>query len=787
MLKNYLKVALRNLRQQKYYTMTIILGLVIGLALFVLGVLYTNFHFTFDRFHKDLDRTYLTTRIFTSGNAGDRHTFYAHSPVYPLLKENFREIEDAVRYVPLARQIVKQEDTVFFEDKCFVVDSNFFDFFSFKLTRGNPETVLIEPDSVVITKSMAQKYYGDENPIGKTLQLSSFTSILQVTGVTEDIPKDSTIDFNFLVASSSMTELESNWAQRSVIFVKLKKDADPAQLQAGLPEFTKNHLPKYSEKNERIDLFPFDQIHLEAIDFLGPFNYKSESSHKIYFILGVSIVLLLVVCINFMNLSTARFMLRAKEVGLRKTLGASRFQLVYQFLGESIILTALALPLAIIFFEIIKPVFINLLGGNLELSLFKNPEMLIIILAGSILFGILSGSYPAFYLSRFKPSSVFREQTQRGGKGTLARKILVISQFSMAILLIAVTLVITKQFGFLMKTDLGYNRRNIITIPVQAALKDRLEPLRNDLLKHSKIAYVSYANWVPIKWGPQFKVRPEGASENETLTMKVFPINYDFIETTGLKVLKGRTFSREFNDENNFVISKRAASQLGWQDPLGKRLTVGSWKGTVVGMVEDFHFSGVSHGMTPNILIMKSDWIAYMFIKLNDKMNSEIGDYLQTRWEAIVPDIPLEYSMLEDVFQESYLDLTKGTDFFGIVSLIAIFISCMGLIGLSSYTVQRKTREIGVRKVFGATTFEITKMFVFQFLKWVLISNIIALPLAYLASDWFLNVAWVNRTSLGIHFFIIASLLSFVSALASVIPQTIRAANTNPTNALKYE
>jgi putative ABC transport system permease protein len=786
---NYLHVALRNIRKNALYSMIIISGLVIGLTFFILGVLYVNYHFNFDKFQKDLDRIYLLTRVITSSNVKDRNSFYVHCPAYPLLKEHFPEIDEALRFIPLGRNALRWKDKTLFEDKIYAVDDNFFTFFSLKLQQGNATEVLREPNSVVLTASTARKYFGDEDPLGKTLDLVSAGRPLKVTGITEDLPLNSSLDYTLLVSASTYQWL-NNWEARTLLFVKLKKDSPIESVNSRLPGFTLKYAPVYAKNNERLYLFPFKDLHFRSIDFLSPLGDKVESPVQFYFIIGVSVFLLLIVCINFMNLSTARYMNRAKEVGLRKTLGASRNQLILQFLGESILLALIALPLSILFFEILKPVFLSLIGRNIRLSLFQNPFMLILILGVTLLVGFFSGSYPALFLSRFKPIEVLKGKISTGIKGAPLRKILVVTQFLLSLVLIIPTLVIISQFDFLMKKDLGYNRENVLMVSIPDNQGPRVEVLRNELLKHPRISQVAFANGIPINWAHEVKVRGEGISKENALNMKGYWVTYDFIELFKMKIVQGRSFSREFQDKDNFVISQAAAKELGWENPLGKSLSVTDPRnksGTVIGVVEDFHFNNLFFPISPNILILEPRWIYRMYIRVQDANSTGIIDYIRTTWQHILPDVPFEYSTLDHIFTESYRSMIKSAETFKLVSIIAIFISCLGLIGLSSYTIERKTKEIVIRKTLGASVFQIIRLFVAEFIRLVIMANLVALPIAYFISSWFLNWAWAYRIKLGMIYFIIAALLSLVSAFISIIPQTLRAATANPAKSLKYE
>jgi putative ABC transport system permease protein len=787
MFKNYLKIASRNANRQKLYTLINISGLAVGLAIFILAILYSGFHFSFDRFHKDGDRIFVVHRVIPSDRGGILYNQWTPTPLLQLMLREFPEIETAVRWNPNITQMVRYGDKTFFEKRVCYADSNFFKFFSFDMTAGDPETSLARPNSTVITETAAARYFGPgEDPIGKVLHITAGNKEMDftVTGVTRTT-RNSSIVYDLLV-SAPANEWADDWDQYVVTFLRLKPGIDPAQMEAKFSAFIDKYIPGFRDRHERMNLFPFQDIHLNSIHVPGPF-FHTTSPIQFYLVMVMAVLLLVVVCINFMNLSTARYMNRAKEVGLRKVVGAARHQLVKQFLGESIFLAFISLPIGITLFELIRPGFMAIVGGNMDISLWRSPLLLMGLPALTLLVGIIAGSYPAFFLSSFKPAHALKKDLQTGVKGTRVRKILVVVQFTITVIAMVFTFTVARQLDYLADADLGYNRENIVTLRIERTMKPAIEPLRNELLKHPGIISVSASRNFPFNWIEECRVRAEGMTEEDAWTMDGYPVGYDYIETLGIKLLKGRSFSRRYRDENNYVISETAAGKLGWDDPMGKPLTVRGTKGTVIGVVADFHFRHVFYKNKPALLYLRPTWINHLFIKCSSPPGAGVRQYIREQWNRFVPAVPYEFSLLGDRFDEQLRDSTKAAEIFKYISIIAVFISCLGLFGLVSHTVERKTKEIGIRKTLGASVPGIVRMFVVDFTKLVVLANIIALPFAYYASHWFIHWAWVYKTGVGVIVFLLAAVLSLLSAVLSVFFQTVKAAIANPVEALRYE
>jgi putative ABC transport system permease protein len=787
MFRNYLKITFRNLRKHAGYSAIIILGLAVGLALFILAVLYTDVHLRFDRFHDDADRIYALVRSYSTTGGSEYHTMKIHAPILPMMKAEFPEIEDATRFFHESTRIIRRDERKFYEARVWYADPDFFSFFSFYLLSGDPGTVLATPNSVVITEAMALKYFGAEDPVGQTLTINrNGITELMVTGVCRDVPVNSSLEFDFLVSSQTFDWLENSDVECTAFF-KLARGSDPLTLEDKLPAFVEFRLPDLQNHGEQLTLFPLLDIHLHSLHIMHHFGSRSQNPMQLFLVLCTGVVLLLIVSINFMNLSSARYMSRVREVGLRKVVGASRLRLIRQFLGESVLQSLCALPAALLLYELIRPTFLSYVGMDTDLSVWKNPMLMMIILAVTIGVGLCAGSYPAFFLSAFKPASIFREHGWTGIKRGRARKILVIAQFTLSILLIVFSLAVRKQFLYLSHINLGYDRSHVAVLEVHPEMSDRLETLKKELLKHPEITAAGGANGYPFNWGHEEDVRIEGMSDEEAFPMRTYHVDYGFIEALDMKVTRGRSFSRDFSDSHAYVLSEMAVKRFGWEDPVGKPLCVGGQAGTVVGVVKDFHFHTVYFEWGPAILYLEPGWTHHLYLRLSSLQGEHLRPFVEQQWRSLAPDLPFEFSPLEDVFQNQFRILIKVSNAFRFVSIVSLFVSCLGLIGLASFTTERKTKEIGVRKVLGATIPSLLRMIISEFMVFVIVANCIAVPIALWGTHWFLKSAWVEQTSLGPFIFILASILSFATALVSVVFQSLKAATANPVESLRYE
>jgi putative ABC transport system permease protein len=790
MIKNYIKIALRNLKRQKIYSVITLSGLVIGFGVFIFFALISFSLSSFDRFHENSDRIYGLVQVLPGGLEGEQHSAILPSPLLPALLEEFPEIEEGTRFFPPGRMIVRRQDKVFYENGIRFVDSAFLSIFSFKMVAGNAETALSEPYSLVLTEDTALKYFGDENPIGRSLTLDNKMDVF-VTGVTENVPKNSSISFDFLVSAETAQALYGqmdDWNNNNQgVFLLLSEGYDPAELEAKLPDFISKHYELSPNSPKRFYLFPLLDFSSKS---KGIECYWAGGEFSFTALWIIAVLLLVIASINYTNLSTARYVTRANEVGMRKVVGAYRFQLIKQFLGESIFLSLISLPVGIVLYEVLGPVLTAYLGLDfLNLSLWGKPQIFILVLGVSALTGIFAGSYPAFYLSVFKPVQILTGKVQKGKMGGRLRKILVAVQFSFSVILIVFTLISVRQSAHNLRVNLGYDRNGIVAVEITAGARDNLELFKAELSRHPDIVAVSASQAVPISWNTKHPVLPEGFSEDDTLNMNTYGIDYNFIEILGIELLQGRSFSRSYSDENNFIINETAARQLQWKDPIGKQLTFEDQKGTVIGVAKDFHFKSIyQEHISPAVLYLEPKDLDYMLVRYSspDKA-SEVVEYIRERWRILAPDLPFEYVSLNDYFQDTYIEGDKTAEMSGVLGILAIFLSCLGLFGLSSYAVERRFKEIGIRKVLGASVTGIIWMLIKEFLRLVIIANIIAIPLAYLMMSNMIRFIYAYPVDIGIDIFIYTVSLITLIAFLTVSSQTLKAARSNPVNALKYE
>ena len=782
MIKNYLKIAFRNLWKQKAYSLINIAGLAVGLALFILAMLYAEFNLGFDKFHADSDQIFLLTRVTQT----DRHGTWAPVPMRQVILDEIPELQQVSRYQFGGEQSVKYKDNTFNEVGIRYVDELFLSIFSFEMISGNPETALSEPNRVVITESIADKYFGSENALGKTLVLEDSLNLI-ITGITKDVPKNSSIQYNFLISNTTLGYSE-NWRAWCITFLRLPKDVGSSQLNDQLTTITNKYIGDPLRRPKRMYLFPFNRIHFRPNHLSS--NFSMTPATQFYLIIGTAAALLLVVCINFMNLATARYMNRAKEVGLRKVVGAQRHQLVKQFLGESSLITFAALPIGLILYLLIRPSFQTFMRLDLDLFVWSNPRLMIFTLGVTIIIGMVSGSYPAFFLSAFRPANVLRGNIEKGKKGGSTRKILVVSQFVLSIVLIVFAMVANRQFNHLLSVDLGYERENVVVVDFHRKAETKIEVLKNQLLNDPNILSVARSFGRPYDWGsptPGTKTIPEGMTEESAIRLQLYPAPFDFVETLNMTLIKGRSFSREHDEKNTCIISETTAELLPWDDPIGHNLTMNDWKATIVGIVKDFHFKHVFFEISPTLLYNRERDPRLLLVKTVSGTQAAVIELIKNRWNRIMPDLPIETSILEDDFVEQFKNSVKGGELVSLFSTIAIFFSCLGLLGLASFTVERKTKEIAIRKVLGASISGISGMLVLKFLFLVMLSNLIAWPAAYFASRWFINWAWVYHTNLDFGIFLIATGISITTAIIAVITQSLKAAMANPVDSLRIE
>jgi len=639
-----------------------------------------------------------------------------------------------------------------------------------------------------LTEDAALKYFAEEDPVGKTMTLANTIDVV-VTGIAENPPDDSSIQFDFLV-SMPTARLLPGWSDDwnvngQATFLLLSGAANRAEIEGQFPAFIKKYYADREESPQRLYLHSLLDFSLgsEGIECFWSTNRISYVTIWI-----VAFLLLLIACINFMNLSTARYATRAHEVGMRKVVGANRGQLIKQFLGESTLMALISLPGAVVLHELLKPVMAASLGSIFSISLMENPRVLIIIIFVTVLTGVFAGSYPAFYLSSFKPISVFKGKLLKGKKGSTFRNILVVVQFTFSIILILMTLISVKQSRHNLIVDLGFDRENILAVAIPAEARDQLELLKNELMRNKDIISVSASGALPVEWNPEDRILPEGALKEDAVDMNVYGVDHGFVEMLDIDLIQGRSFSRDFSDAENVILNETAARIFQWENPLGKQLEFAGRRKTVIGVTQDFHFKSMFlEPISPAVLYLEPVKLNYMLVKYSspDHLSSVI-EYTGEKWKAISPGLPYEYITLENALKGAFQG-DKTVEMTGVLGVLAVFLSCLGLFGLSSYSIERRIKEIGIRKAVGASVSGIVSMLTKDFLKLVVMANLIAIPIAYFMMNSMINFLYTYPIKIGAGIFLITAVLSLLIAFLTVSAQTVKSALTSPAASLKYE
>ncbi len=789
MFPHYLKIAFRNLIKHKGYSLINIVGLAIGLAIFALIASYVDFHLTFNRFHKNVDRIFSVVQVLPAGTSDERHSARIPVPTLPLLLREFPEIEDATRCLWTSRPIIRHKNKSFYEEEgsLWAVDSNFLTFFTFEIIAGDPETALAEPKSVVLTESAAHKYFGDENPLGQRLTLWNDLDVV-VTGVTRDVPSNSSLRFDALISLSTF-QVQKKWDSICTTFVRVAKRANAATLERKFAGFINQHSAVSKAFPQKMYLLPLADLNLNSLHVPGVWRRQSQT--VIFLTFAIGIVLLMIVCFNFMNLATAQFITRAKEVGVRKAFGASQTQLRLQLISESIVLSLIAFALALVLYEIMRPPFVFLITEDplrAGPGLWSNPLLILKLIGVTIFVGMLAGSYPAFFLARLKTTRILKENLAGGKKSSRIQQLLIISQFMVAIFAVLISILTFKQAGFLYNLDLGYTRDRVLVVMFAKPFsRAQLRPLAEDLGHHPDILNVSAAVWAPTNWNARAPVILKDGNDQEIRQMNIYGIDYDFIELLEMKIVQGRSFSRSMADTGSYIINETAARSLNRENPIGTKLALRGKEGPIVGVVKDFHFKSLNSKISPTVLYLRPTYLNTLIIKLTDASVSSGLNFIENRLRIFAKEVPFKYSTINERLSDRLLDIRKWATLAGCIGAGALLFSCFGLLGLASYVTKRKTKEIGIRKAHGATVWNIIRLILGDFFRLILVANIIALPVSYYVIKILSQSIFAYSAEPGIGVFLLTGALTMVTGLAAVSTQALKAARANPVDALRYE
>ncbi len=806
MFKNATKVALRNMKRQKGYSLINILGLSVGMACCILILLWVKDELSYDRYHENADQLY---RVVVKGKMSNRDIHFSTSPA-PLAKalvDEFPEVLQATRFLSSRNVLVSYQEKYFNESLMLYADANFFDVFSIPLIKGDPREVLRQPNSVVITKEAALKYFGDQDPLGKTLTFNNRTD-LRITGLAEDVPSNTHFHTDFFVSLATVPDSRNqNWFNNPYhTYIVLDEDTSLEDFQAKLPEIISKYMGPLAKKVMGVTMEEFQSSGNTFGYFLQPatsihlhsdLEYELETNGSITYVYLFSLIalfILVIACINFMNLATARSSARAREVGVRKVLGSDRPKLIKQFLTESILMSILSFVLAIVIVAFLQPFFNNLSGKQLDIASYCSWSSCLGAIAVILFVGIFAGSYPAFFLSSFQPISMLRGVVKTGTKSSWFRSGLVVFQFSISIVMLIGTFVVKNQLEYIRNKKLGFEKEQLLVIQRAENLGQNKEAFRNELFRSYDVINVAFSNSVPGRHLGDFTHLAEGASANEMVRMFLLYGDFNFFDTLKMEMIEGRYFSKDIPaDRNSVILNETAAAALAMKDPVGKRLLrsslaqEGSEFFTIIGIVKDFHFESLHQKIRPLALyLLSEDEARYVSIRIRQGSIPKTLAFIKSKWDEFVSRQPFEYFFLDDDFDSLYKTEQKVGQLFSVFAILAILVACLGLFGLASFTAEQRTKEIGIRKVLGANVPHIVALLTKEFSRWVLLANLIAWPIAYFAMGrWLQNFAY--RVSIGPRIFFLAAGLVFFVALFTVSYQALRSASANPVDALKHE
>jgi putative ABC transport system permease protein len=808
MFNNYLKITFRNLKRHKGYSLINIAGLSVGMACFLLILLFSMYEFSYESHHQNANRIY---RVNVEQHLTDQ-VFRAQTSPVPLAETLYNEIPEVIqftRFQALRTFLVRHEDQKYYENDVIFADQGALEMFTFPVFEGDKNTALREPNTVVLTEEMATKYFGNQDPIGKSLAVENDLigkMSVMVTAVMKNHPKNSNIQSNILISMESLRDIApkaaywNNWiSQQIVSYIMLPESHSSTEVEKKIAEVFSKH--QRDDDKRVLKLEQLKRMHLySAIN-------NSGDIRTIYIFLATGLLILFIACINFMNLSTARSANRAKEVGMRKVVGARRKQLIQQFFGETLLFSAISMILSLALVYFLIPLLNNLTGQFIQFRDIGRMNIVLGLIGIVVLVGILSGSYPALFLSAFRPTSVLKGVYRTGRNGSIFRKVLVLSQFSITIALIVCTFILGRQLQFMRNKALGFKQDQILVINNNSAEGSRnIQALKTALLQNPRIKGVCGSLQLPSRIGMYNNVTWEGAPEGKEIELIHNSVGYGFIDTYEIELIAGRNFSPEFptdhrntrgsggesQDAGGVILNEEAVRRFGWEDPIGKKViqTYGPsrYYYTVVGVIKDFHFSTLKEAIKPMNLFLSLGSNRYISVNMQTQDIPGTLSFIEETWNQIYPNLPMDYYFLDSVFERQYRSEKRLQHLFGYFSTLAIFIACLGLFGLASFAAEQRTKEIGIRKVLGSSVAGIIGLLSKEFTKLVLLANIIAWPMAYFSSRaWLQGFAYRINVNGQIGSFFIAAGLALLIAWLTVSFQAVRAANTNPIDSLRYE
>jgi predicted permease len=790
MFKNFFRILFRNFSGNKLTTSINVAGLAIGLAASLLILLWVQNELSYEKFNKDAEEIFrIEEDQFYSGEK--YHVTVTPFPSGPVWKEKIPEIKEQVRINRLPRFLFRNGEKVFFESSLIAADSTIFRVFTMPLLTGNPETALNSPYSVVLTKKLAEKYFGQEDPLGKSLSLENKIQVM-VTGVMENLPNNSNFTFEAILPYSLQRELRvqtsTSWGNNSIFtYVKLGKGADREAVNKKLTDVVLEFVPQTQTK---FMVFPLLDIHLHQ-----QFGYGENNGPvtAVYVFTLIAVFVLVIACINFINLSTARATARAKEIGIKKAAGADRLTIFRQFMLESAFLVFISLVFALLIVGLLLNTFNSVSGKHFTMGDLLSLKFILGFVAAGVVVGIASGIYPALYLSSFKPAAVLKGETNTGGKGRL-RQILVVVQFSLSILIAITAIFMFLQLKFLQNKQLGFNKENLLCIPMAENMKPKYSALKKELMREPLVKGVTASTSNPIRIGSNSGGADwDGRDPQKSVLIGVNAIDYDYTSTMGMELVSGRDFSLDFTGDmardtiGNFLINEEVAKIMGTGDPVGKSFRFMGLNGTIVGVMKNFHFKGADQVIEP-IAFALTDVrrLNVILVKLAGNNVPEALKSVEKIWQTIVPDYPLDYTFIDQDYDNLFRSQIRLTALLKYFTILAVIIACLGLYGLSLHSAERRTNEVGIRKVMGAGSWHVIYSLSSEFIVLVVISIIIATPAGYIIVSKLLK-EFAYRIEINYLIFAGISLSAIIIAFLTVGIQAFKATGINPAEALKVE
>ncbi len=804
MIKNFFLTAIRNLYKQKAYFFINVFGLAIGLASFIFISIYVLHELSYDKFHSNHENIY---RVFIkgemSGQSLDGST--TASPMAAALLNDYPEVENVVRIGRFGTWIVSHENKTFIEDHFLFADSSFFNIFDFKLIEGDPNKALTHPRSVVLTESSAKKYFGDENPMGKLLKVEQDTVFYKVTGIAEDAPENSHIQFDMIGSLITLrVSRDRGWVNHNMqTYIALKEGTSPDKFRGKMQKMIEVYVGPQIKEILGLTMEQFKELGNYFGYFLNPITDihlrsnlpdELETGGNIVYVQLFSIIallILLIAIINFVNLSTAKSTTRAKEVGIRKTIGAKRKALIYQFIGESVLLSIVAIIIAILLISLFSTNFNQLVGQELP-GLFSTPLNLVYLFCLAVIVGIIAGIYPAFVLSAFQPIKVLKGRISTGAKSGWLRSSLVVFQFTISISIIIGTIVIYKQLNYIQSKDLGFNKEELLILKRPDALRKKIESFKKELLSNTYILGVSNSRTMPGKEYAFNGKQKMDDPENNIFLLMQNRVSLEYPKLMGFELTQGRFFSKEYGtDSLACIVNEETVKLLQYDDPLNSYIVDFSGNGTVrrpiIGVLKNFHLETLHKKIQPSIMtVMSYNVEGYMQIRLNTSNLKNTLAFIEDKWNEYIPQVPFQYFFFDEEYKQNYQYEIKTGQIFGTFAILAIFIACLGLLGLITYTAAVRTKEIGIRKAHGATLFNIIKLLSGEIVKLILISTFISWTIAYFwIEQWLNNFAF--HVSIGPGVYIVSTIIALIIGWIAISFQTIKVGLSNPVDALRYE